>query len=352
MKFNLSDFRIDFNTLADRLRENSRIVLITSATVLLVTAAAAVVVFFLSLRSAEQVMVPSLTGKDMAVAMIEMQEKELYPRIQLKYSDKIDDKGMVMAQSPAPGSIVKAGRRIDLTISRGIVIDKMENYVGQSVDNVKMNLQSLFASMDTPLIAIEDPPLYRFSSEPAGTILEQTPLSDTAITGPTTVAVVVSRGPEYDRVQVPVINGLSIADMLSRLSNSEVVFDFATRFPERDEQAGTIVAQTPAGETFVPSFSRVAAVVAIPVTPTEGMVYGVFEETLPEYPYPFQVQISAISPMGDRYQLASFKHPGGSLSMPYAVEDGTLLVLTILNKEVGTYEIHEKKQQDDTNQEQ
>lgn len=158
MKFNLSDFRIDFNTLADRLRENSRIVLITSATVLLVTAAAAVVVFFLSLRSAEQVMVPSLTGKDMAVAMIEMQEKELYPRIQLKYSDKIDDKGMVMAQSPAPGSIVKAGRRIDLTISRGIVIDKMENYVGQSVDNVKMNLQSLFASMDTPLIAIEDPP--------------------------------------------------------------------------------------------------------------------------------------------------------------------------------------------------
>lgn len=351
MRFNLSDFRIDFDALAEHLRENARIVLITAASVLLLTAAAAIVVFFLSLRGTEQVMVPSVTGKDMAVAMIEMQEKELYPRVQLKYSDKVDDKGMVMAQSPAPGSIVKAGRRIDLTISRGIIIDKMENYVGQNIDDVKMNLQALFTSMDIPLIAIEDPPLYQYSAEAAGTILEQDPLPDTAITGPSTVAVVVSRGPEYDRVQVPQISGLSISDMLSRLSKSEVVFDFSTRSPERDEQAGTVVAQTPAGDSFVPSFSRVTAVVAMPVTAPEGMVYGVFEEMLPAYPYPFQIQISAISPSGNRYQLASFKHPGESLSIPYAVEDGTVLVLTILNKEVGTYEIHAKKQKEDTKQE-
>ena len=339
MRFDLSDFRIDFESLAARFRENTRVVLFTGVTVLLLTAAAAVVVFFLSLRGAEQVMVPAITGKDISVAMIELQEKELYPRIQLRYSSSIDDRGTILSQSPAAGSIVRAGKRIELTVSRGIVIDKMENYVGQNIDDVKMNLQALFTTMEKPLIAIAEPPLYRYAPDPAGTILEQDPLPDTPIAGPTQVTVVVSRGPEYNRVRVPAITGLSIPDMLSRLSNSDVVFDFSARFPEREERAGTVVAQTPAENVSVPSFSRVSAVVAVPVTAPDGLVYGIFEETLPEYPYPFQIAIAAISPMGDRYQLASFKHPGGHLTLPYAVEEGTVLVLTILNKEVGTYEI-------------
>lgn len=346
MNINLSDFRMDFNELSARFRENSHVVLLTAATVFLLVAAAALVIFFIFIRGAEQVMVPSVTGKDLSVAMIEMQEKELYPRIQLKYSDRLDDKGTILSQSPAPGSIVKAGKRIELTVSRGIVIDKMENYVGQNIDDVKMNLQALFTSMEKPLIAIGDPPLYRYSPEPAGTILEQDPLPDTAISGPTKVTVVVSRGPEYDRVTVPAITGLSIPEMLARLSDSDVVYDFSTRYPEREEKAGTVVSQTPAESMAVPSFSRVSAVIAVPVNAPDGLVYGVFRETLPEYPYPFQIQISAISPMGDRYQLASFRHPGGELSVPYAVEDGTVLVLTILNKEVGTYEIHPEQQTD------
>ncbi len=346
MNFNLSDFRIDFNELSTRFRENARVILLTGATIFLLVAAAAVVLFFIFIRGPEQVMVPSVTGKDLSVAMIEMQEKELYPRIQLRYSERLDDKGTILSQSPAPGSIVKAGKRIELTVSRGIVIDKMENFVGQHIDDVKMNLQALFTSMEKPLIVIEEPPLYRYSQEPAGTILEQDPLPDTGITGPTKVTVVVSRGPEYERVAVPAITGLSIPDMLDYLSKSEVVYDFSARYPEREEKAGTVVSQTPAENVAVPSFSRVSAVVAVPVKAPDGLVYGIFEETLPEYPYPFQIQISAISPMGDRYQLASFRHPGGELSVPYAVEDGTVLVLTILNKEVGTYEIHAEEQTD------
>lgn len=340
MRFNLSDLRVNFDTLADKLRDNARTVILTGVTVLLLTVSACAVVFFLSLRGSEQVMVPDVRGKDLAVAMLEMQAKELYPRVQLKFSDKVNDRGTILEQSPSPGSIVKAGRRINVTVSRGVIMERVENYVGQSVDDVRINLQAMFTSTNTPLIVITEPPLPRFSSAPAGTILEQDPLPDTPITGPIKLDLVVSKGPENDRTTVPNIVGLSIAEALAEIGKGHVIFDFTPRQPEGSERAGTVVSQMPAGNSQVTSYSRVSTVVALPVRSTDGLVYGVFQETLPEYPYPFTIKLSAIAPTGERTQLVALKHPGGPFSVPYAVPEGTVLSLTILNKEVGTYEIH------------
>lgn len=344
MKFNLSDVRIDFDAFAEYLRENARLILLTGLVVLLLGAASCLVIFSLSLHGSEQVMVPDVRGKDLSVAMLEMQAKELYPRIQLKYSEKTDDKGLIMDQSPSAGSIVKAGRRINLVVSRGVIVDRVENFVGQNIDDLRIHLQAMFTSMATPLIVISDPPLYRFSPAPAGTILEQNPAPDTPITGPTTVDLVVSRGPEGNKVTVPDIIGLSVEETLAAMSRTDVVFDFSSRIPEGSEIAGTVVSQMPAGGSSVAGFSRVSTVIAMPVQASSGKVYGVFTENLPVYPYPFQIKVSAISPTGERYPLVTLKHPGGPLSVPYAVEEGTVLVLTILNKEVGTYEIHAQDQ--------
>ncbi len=339
MKLGLPDFRPDFDSIRNTLDNHSRVIVTTALIVFLLTAAGSVGAFFLSLRSGEQVMVPSVTGKDLAVAMLEMQAKELYPKIQLKYSSSADDRGMILEQSPAPGSIVKAGRRINLVVSKGIIVDRVENYVGQNIDDVKMHLQTLFTSVAAPLLSIKEPPLYRFSAESAGTILEQKPLPDTPISAPVKLELIVSRGPENDKVRIPDLSGLTIDAVLAVMEKTEAIFDFSTRSPEGSENAGTIVAQMPAGNSTVNSFSRVSTVLALPVKSPDGKVYGVFTETLPEYPYPFQITIDAVSPAGQRKKLVSFKHPGGSLTVPYRVDEGTLLVLTILNKEVSTYEV-------------
>jgi len=180
--------------------------------------------------------------------------------------------------------------------------------------------------MATPLLSIKDPPLYRYSTSPAGTILEQNPPQDTQLTGPVEVSVVVSRGPENDRVTVPSIIGLSITDTLITMGRAQVIFDFTSRIPEGKENAGTVVSQMPAENSLAES--------------SDGKVYGIFTETLPTYPYPFQIKLEAVTPKGERYELVSMKHPGGSFSVPYAVQDGTVLVLTILNKEVESVEIH------------
>jgi len=276
--------------------------------------------------------------------MLEMQAKELYPKIQLRYSDSTSDRGTILEQSPSPGAIVKAGRRINLVVSRGVIVDRVENFVGQNIDDVKIHLQALFTSMATPLLSIKDPPLYRYSTSPAGTILEQNPLQDTPLTGPVEVSLVVSRGPENDKVTIPAIIGLSITEAQIAMSRSQVVFDFTSRIPEGKEEAGTVVSQMPADGSLVAAYSRVSAVVALPAESSDGKVYGIFTESLPTYPYPFQIKLEAVTPKGERYELVSIKHPGGAFSVPYAVQDGTVLVLTILNKEVESVEIHANQQ--------
>lgn len=329
----------DFNKIHEMLNDNSKIILITAFVVFILTATASIGVFFLSLKSSEQVMVPNIVGKDIAHAMIEMQAKELYPKIQLKYSNITNDKGTILEQSPAPGSIVKAGRRINLVVSRGIIMDQVENYIGQNVDDVKMHLQSLFTSFTTPLVSIKEPPLYKFSSEPAGTILEQKPLPDTPIASPIKLELIISKGLEYNKTTVPDLVGKTITETRAIMEKSETIFDFSTRHPEGAERAGTVVSQMPAGGSRVDTYSRVPAVIAVPVQNEEGIITGIFTETLPEYPYPFLISLDAITPEGDREKLVTFKHPGGDLSIPYELQEGTVLVLTILNKEVSSYEV-------------
>jgi len=339
MRFSIDDLRTDFEHLSARIRENGRTVLITAVITLCLTVAASLIVFLVTIRSGEQVMVPAVTGKDLAIAMLEMQAKELYPRIQLRYSDNPNDRGTIIEQRPSAGSIVKAGRRINLVVSRGIIIDRVENLVGQNLSDVKMYLQTLFTSMSRPLLSIKEPLLYTFNTAPAGTILEQNPPPDTPITGPIELELVISRGPENERVAVPAIVDLPISDILSQMSLSKVIFDFSSRAPEGSERAGTAVSIMPAANTTVPAFSRVSVVLAFPVNSPDGLVYGIFEETLPKYPYPFRITLDAVSPRGDRNQLVSFNHPGESLSIPFAVPEGTVLILSILNKEVTTMEV-------------
>lgn len=336
MRF-LDFLRIDVSALTDGFRQNSRVILITMFSVVLVVCAACAVVFFLALKGGEQVMVPALEGKDLSVAVLEMQAKELYPRIQLRYSDKPDDKGRIIEQEPKAGSIVKAGQRIALVVSRGVIIEKVENYIGQNIDDVRINLQTLFTSSTVPLLSVKEPVLYKFSQEPAGTILEQNPEPDVSITEPIQLTFVVSRGAQNDQINVPTLTGRSIAEIVAVMEQTDLIFNFTARAPQNNETAGTIVSQLPAGDTRVSKFSVVDAVLAVPVTPPKGFVYGIFREELPEYPYPFKITIDVISPTGERREYITLRHPGGILSVPYLLPEGSMLSLSVLNKESGVY---------------
>jgi hypothetical protein len=63
-------------------------------------------------------------------------------------------------------------------------------------------------------------------------------------------------------------------------------------------------------------------------------IYGIFEEKVVDYPYPVPMKIEAYPPEGNSYTLLSFNHPGGNVTVPYAVPAGTTLEFSVVNKVV------------------
>ena len=332
--FNRFDFDFDLDSIETYVSARLRAFLAAAVALLVFVTLVAVTVFFLAVRGAEQTLVPDIKGKELTAALLELQVKELYPRIQLRYSESSAEKGTVLEQDPAPGAIVKAGRRIKLVVSRGIVVDRIEDFVGQNLDDVKMHIQTLFSTSSRPLLSVREPPAYRFSSEAAGTILEQKPEAGVEVSGPMKLDFVVSRGPENAMVKVPDLIGLPVADALERIRQSGIFFSIQVRSAQGNEVGDTVVSQLPAGEEVVAANTRVALVVSAPTKLEEGELFGLFSRTLPDYPYPLSVKLEALLPSNERRRIFASDFPGGDFSVPFRLPEGSTLILSVLNREI------------------
>ena len=328
------DPRINFHRFMESLQINWKSLLLTSLLTIFIMGIAVVAVFFAVVQSEEQVMVPNVTGKQLEDALLELQAKELYPKIQLRYSNSIDEKGSILEQDPPFGTIVNAGKRINLVISRCIVVDSVGNYIGQKIDDVRISLATLFSGYAVPLITLPDNPIYQSDESEPGTILEQDPPPETAITSPVTMSLVVSSGPGNETAKLPWLVGKSIDETLLLMSRTKLVFDFGTRALKDGEKPGTVVAQKNFTDEPLPVYSRSEVTIAMPDEPIDDEVYGIFSTKLAKYPYALKVQIDIIPQEGDSYTLLSFKHPGGNLTVPYKVPRFSVLVLSVQDKEI------------------
>jgi|GEM_PF-91757 len=322
--------RDNTNTGLEALQSTGRTLIFAVICALILMCVTGLALFFVVVKGQERVMVPNVTGKELTEALMQMQVKELYPKIQLRYTNVPGDAGRILEQSPQAGTIVKAGRRINLVVSRGVVLDHVENYVGMTLDDVRIKLQTVFAGLSTPLIVLADP-VYKADSSPAGTVLAQDPASGTQITKQVKVALVVSRGPEYEKVNAPDITGKSVGEVLRIMETAKVIFDFTEHKVLDNEKPGTVVNEQ-AGKEMVPTYSRISADFSFPEEGADPIVYGIFSDTLTVYPYPVPVRLEAVQQDGTSVTVISFNHPGGNITIPYAVSKGTTLVLTVVDK--------------------
>lgn len=331
--FDIKKCRVSFKDGIENMNQHGKSLAVTVICGFVVMMVFAFAAFFAVVKTPEQVMVPDVNGKELTTALIEMQLKELYPKIQLRYSNNPNDEGTVLSQTPGAGAIVKAGQRITLTVSRGIVLDKVGDYVGQKYDDVRMNLQSLFAGQTRPLLVMDEP-LYKPDTSEPGTILEQDPPAETEISEPIKLKLVVSRGPEYEKTRVPNLIGKSVNDMLLLMQQSKIIFEFESHEASADEKAGRITSQETFETEFIDNYTRMKADFAFAKKSEDENIYGIFEANLTEYPYAVSMTLEAVPQEGPRYTLAHFKHTGGLFTAPYAVPAGTEIVLSVVGKEV------------------
>jgi beta-lactam-binding protein with PASTA domain len=327
MGFNLS-------SIEDYVANHLRMFILLVAALVLFTGLIAVSVFFIAVSGAEQTMVPNVAGKDLTEALIELQRKELYPRLSLRYTQSSRDKGLILEQDPLPGTIVRAGRRVRLVVSQGVVLNKVENFIGRNIDEIRMDLQVIHTEAGgVPLLKIKEPVMYEFSSENPGTILVQKPEPGTDISGPTELEFVVSQGRENATITVPQLTGLDIAKALELISSSGINFHFSARPANYDEKGETVVMQVPAADTSVTVNTVVQLTVANPEKINDGEIFGIFRYHIPPNPYPLSVRLDMVYG-NDRHRLFSANYMGGDFTVPYRLPAGSMLVLTMSNREL------------------
>jgi beta-lactam-binding protein with PASTA domain len=292
-----------------------------------------VAIFFIAVRGAEQTLVPEVRGKELADALLELQIKELYPRIQLRYSQTSRDRGQILEQDPEAGTIVKAGRQIRLVVSQGVMINRVEKYVGRNIDEVRMDLQ-VIAAAGSPLLTLKEPLIYDFSSEAPGTILRQKPEQGADISGPMNLEFVVSRGPEHVTVTVPQFVGLSLSSVLEQIGRMGIVFEFSVREIRGDEKGEAVVHQSPPAGSSATANTIIDLTVTSPAQLKEGEVFRLFTYTMPKNPYPLPVRLEALLPSGDRIRLISVDYPGGKFAVPYRLQANSTLILSVMNREI------------------
>ena len=308
-------------------RRYFRLTVILSIAIILVMVASSLVAFFLTIEGEEQTLVPDVTGMELANAMVELQRKGLHGEVQLRLSPNPSDKGTVLNQEPGPGSVGKVGRFVDLRVSKGPVIDEVENFIGMMYPEVELQLQSM-STIYGAILQIKRPVMEVYSEKPAGTILEQKPLPGTKIAQLTHLELVVSRGPQGSLITVQDYRGLPFYDALRLFSQTNAPFVFSHQPAKGDEKPGTIISQSPAPGKDVDPGTLVQFIVATPEDLAENMVFDILQRILPDYPVPIDLTIEIINPAGETTRVASMKHPGGLISIPYMEEVNTRIVVS------------------------
>lgn len=323
--------------ITEAINKNGKTIVITSMVMLIVFIVVSTCVFFISLKGAEQVLVPNIVGKQLPEALLDLQARELYPRIQLRYSKKADEKGLVLEQDPSAGAVVKGGKRIELVVSQGLAVDTVQNYIGQNIDEVRnqiRNLASTHTLGGSSYLTVKQPYLTKYSEEPEGTVLEQDPPEGTPISDTMELTFVVSKGVQTDTTEVPDMLHADLKSIYQAMQKEPLTFSF---IPDTTGQEAHIIVlkQDIAAHSTVPAGSPVVLTVSIPKA-ADGMIAGILNTTLTEFPYSLTVSLYATNPNGEKVLITTFKHPGGTCSIPYTVAEGTELSLEVLNQAIYT----------------
>lgn len=282
--------------------------------------------FLHTLEGDAQTTVPDMVGLELPQALIALQERALYPLVQLRTTDDPGLRGYVIDHVPAAGALVRSGRRIEVVVSRGAVLDQVPDFTGEQIDDVRLAVRALTGA-GVPLIEIGTVQRI-FDEATPGTVLEQSPLPGSDVTGPVRLNLVVSRGTDLGEIVVPAFAGLSYQSVVSELSELGLAFAFEAVPPPPNSDGGDVIAQTPSPGSSVQVGSVVNLTMNRPASIPEGEVFGILRRSLPEYPLLVELTLEALLPNGSRETVSSIRHPGGLIGIPYVVPAGTTLVLS------------------------
>jgi serine/threonine-protein kinase len=194
--------------------------------------------------------VPSLVGLASDQATTRLADAGLGIRVVTRPSD--DPAGIVIAQSPVPGSFVGDGTTVKLVVSRGPPKVTVPDVANRTVDEATVALeQAGFVVTRTR----------RFDEGvPVDAVIGTDPTGGSAAPSESAITLIVSDGPAP--VQVPDVVGRTYDEAAQALASQHLT---ATRVPDEfssSVEAGKVIGTNPGAGSVVPRDSSVGVVVS------------------------------------------------------------------------------------------
>ncbi|MBD3265336.1 PASTA domain-containing protein [bacterium] len=163
--------------------------------------------------SGEEIQMPNLLGKNKATAIEMLTESGLILNLPIKeeYNEETPP-GLVIAQQPYPGSLIKKGRGVYLTVSAGLQRFLVPDLIGKQEEKVNVILGSKGLSLGSK--AMVHHPRY-----PKGTVIAQDPVSGPRMIQQKSVDVLISLGPRPLSYVMPSLQGMDKNSVMESIAS-------------------------------------------------------------------------------------------------------------------------------------
>ena len=217
------------------------------------------------------VQVPDLKGLLAPEASVRLEETGLKMTIGDSLHHETVPAEAVVDQDPSVGQLVKEGRRIVLTVSKGPRYYEVPDVRRVSLREARLQLEGNQLKIGQIL--------YRSSDAlPEGAVVEQSPPPGAQLARDSAVDLQVSNGPRAALKRVPNLIGLSIGAAEDTLRKYELRIGHIAKRIDAQKRVGTVLAQSPTSEQRIPRRSRIDLVVSAAAPPPTPDAFDNWEE--------------------------------------------------------------------------
>jgi len=269
----------------------------------------------------EQVKVPALIGKDVVDALQILNGLGLNLVVENREFHSILPTNAVISQSPAEGKLLKSGRDIKVSLSKGTEMVDMPSVTGDPL----MRAQAVLQENDLKIGSLAK--IYRRSIE-ENVIICQDPPAEKKVKRGGTVNLLVSRGQEPVYYCMPDLTEKSLADAEQTLQNFHLTIGNIDYELNEKLSPDTVITQSPESGFRVLQGEKVNLQVSKEKSiEDEISAYRVLQYTVPYGLNKRKVKIVLRDAQGEKVILHEEKDPGDQIEILVKVTHGSLALI-------------------------
>jgi serine/threonine-protein kinase len=274
------------------------------------------------IHSEEEIVLPDVTGKNIAEALDELSLMGLNIRKEGEEFSQTLAPGIVLRQSPPAGMNVRKGKTIKITISQGGEMIYVPNLVGQTVRAADIMLKS------SSLMIGEISRKYSVIAE-KGVVLSQDPASSSSVEKDAVINLVISDGvPPEGIILMPDWTNKPAALAKEWAQPHSLEIDIKTE-QTSSVLPDTVLRQTPAPDADLSGINKI--VLYVSELPEEKANQIIFNYAVPNSKGNKRMQFILIDNKGEKIIFNAVKKPSEKISIPIN-PDGEAIIKVYINK--------------------